>query len=251
MQGIIFYFQLFTRIPINIQIADPATVYRKDIHCFWVFASMYSMMVMIIYRCLLLVFDHSIAWLLILLTEVLLTGAFHHDAFADTCDGVFSSRKKTEILKIMKDPRIGTNGTIALIFYYLLMYALGSEVLNQAPIVESCSLVFCTMLIARFGLQLNFWSFKYSGHTQGLGTILVGMSRKKLCISLLAMCVITVYLLSWRGLLAIVVVALGMIIYRRKIYTMLDGMNGDTVGASALLSQLLFLMTILLSQRMM
>ena len=45
---------------------------------------------------------------------VLLTGAFHEDGFADTCDGFGGGWTKSKILEIMKDSRLGTYGAVGL-----------------------------------------------------------------------------------------------------------------------------------------
>lgn len=49
------------------------------------------------------------------LTSLFLTGAFHLDGLCDTVDGIYSARTPERMLEIMKDSRIGTNGTAALI----------------------------------------------------------------------------------------------------------------------------------------
>lgn len=57
---------------------------------------------------------------IIVLTEVVLTGGLHLDGLADTFDGIFSYRSKQKMLEIMKDSRLGTNGGIALVLYFIL-----------------------------------------------------------------------------------------------------------------------------------
>ena len=48
--------------------------------------------------------------------SILLTGAFHEDGWADVCDGFGGGMTKMRVLEIMKDSRLGTYGTIGLIF---------------------------------------------------------------------------------------------------------------------------------------
>ncbi|WCL51153.1 adenosylcobinamide-GDP ribazoletransferase [Leptospira sp. GIMC2001] len=47
---------------------------------------------------------------------ILITGSFHEDGFADTCDGLGGSFNVERKLEIMKDSRLGTYGTMGLIF---------------------------------------------------------------------------------------------------------------------------------------
>lgn len=51
-----------------------------------------------------------------MIVSVLTTGAFHEDGFADVCDGFGGGWTREKILDIMKDSRLGTYGTIGLIF---------------------------------------------------------------------------------------------------------------------------------------
>ncbi|MFB0953134.1 MAG: adenosylcobinamide-GDP ribazoletransferase, partial [Aeromonadaceae bacterium] len=55
-----------------------------------------------------------------LLALAVLTGGFHLDGLADTCDGIFSARTRERMLEIMKDSRLGTHGALGLIFTLLL-----------------------------------------------------------------------------------------------------------------------------------
>ncbi len=45
---------------------------------------------------------------------VCVTGAFHEDALADSCDGFGGGREPAQVLAIMKDSRIGSYGAVAL-----------------------------------------------------------------------------------------------------------------------------------------
>ncbi len=56
--------------------------------------------------------------------SVLLTGAFHEDGFADTCDGLGGGWTKEKKLEIMKDSRLGTYGTIGLVLILGLKFLL-------------------------------------------------------------------------------------------------------------------------------
>ena len=52
-----------------------------------------------------------------------LTGAFHEDGFADVCDGFGGGWTKPQILKIMKDSRVGTYALVGLILLFALKIA--------------------------------------------------------------------------------------------------------------------------------
>lgn len=59
-----------------------------------------------------------LAALFSVLVLALMTGGFHLDGLADTCDGVFSARSRDRMLEIMRDSRLGTHGSLALILWY-------------------------------------------------------------------------------------------------------------------------------------
>lgn len=62
-----------------------------------------------------LVLPHFVAVILSGALILLLTGAFHEDGLADTFDGVGGGQTVERSLEIMKDSRIGTYGTLAVI----------------------------------------------------------------------------------------------------------------------------------------
>lgn len=63
-----------------------------------------------------------VAVLLALGFATFLTNAFHEDGLADTFDGLGGGWTKDRVLEIMRDSRIGTYGSVALIFLILGKY---------------------------------------------------------------------------------------------------------------------------------
>lgn len=59
--------------------------------------------------------------------QVTMTGAFHEDGLADSCDGLFGGATPERRLEIMKDSRIGTFGGAGLVFALLLRVLALSE----------------------------------------------------------------------------------------------------------------------------
>ncbi|EGE3037902.1 adenosylcobinamide-GDP ribazoletransferase [Shigella sonnei] len=77
-----------------------------------------------------------LAALFSVLVLALMTGGFHLDGLADTCDGVFSARSRDRMLEIMRDSRLGTHGGLALIFVVLAKILVLSELaLRGEPIL--------------------------------------------------------------------------------------------------------------------
>ena len=46
---------------------------------------------------------------------ILLTGGLHVDGFADFCDGFFGGKKKEDVLRIMRDSRVGVWGALGVV----------------------------------------------------------------------------------------------------------------------------------------
>jgi adenosylcobinamide-GDP ribazoletransferase len=61
-----------------------------------------------------------VAVVLGLIVEALLTGAFHEDAVADSCDALGGGWSREDVLRILKDSRIGSYGALGLLLGVLL-----------------------------------------------------------------------------------------------------------------------------------
>jgi len=71
-----------------------------------------------------------IAVLLSMAATIWLTGAFHEDGLADTCDGLGGAVSRERALAIMKDSRLGTYGAVGL----LLVLALKAAALHSLAV---------------------------------------------------------------------------------------------------------------------
>lgn len=65
----------------------------------------------------------AVAVLLSMAATVWITGAFHEDGLADTCDGLGGAVSRERALQIMKDSRIGSYGAIGLLLVLALKAA--------------------------------------------------------------------------------------------------------------------------------
>lgn len=66
---------------------------------------------------------------LVLMTQIILTGAMHEDGLADTVDGFWGGWDRERRLEIMKDSAIGTYGVLALILSVGLRWAALTQLL--------------------------------------------------------------------------------------------------------------------------
>jgi adenosylcobinamide-GDP ribazoletransferase len=68
-------------------------------------------------------FPRTVSVGLMLAASLLLTGAFHEDGFADSCDGLGGGSTRERALAIMKDSRLGAFGAIGLFMLLGLKWA--------------------------------------------------------------------------------------------------------------------------------
>lgn len=87
-----------------------------------------------------------IAWLLAIVSRLLVTGCLHEDGLADFFDGFGGGTTRERTLAIMKDSHIGSYGVIGLIVYFLLMFLL----LENLPLQLICALVICGDCYSKF-----------------------------------------------------------------------------------------------------
>jgi len=183
--------------------------------------------------------------LVYVLALAFLTGGFHLDGLADTCDGIFSARKRERMLEIMRDSRLGTHGGLALIFCILIKtFAVIS--LSQFPAKELFTLLLCAPVAGRAAMVLAMYKQRYARAGEGMGNIYIGqISGYQAAITLLIGALIVGLFAGMRGLIAILVtyvVVYGVASYFRR---QLGGQTGDTLGASEEVGEMVFLLALL------
>lgn len=164
---------------------------------------------------------------LIVTAWVVLTGALHLDGLADSADawiGGLGNRERT--LEIMKDPRSGPAGVVALILVLLLKFA----ALASLGAVSYAPLLLAPML-ARAGLTALFIAMPYA-RQEGLGRALMQAPRRA-CSWALGAAVTLSLCFGQRGVLAAAAAALVWFAWRRACLKRLGGFTGDTAGALA------------------
>ncbi|WEG72721.1 adenosylcobinamide-GDP ribazoletransferase [Vagococcus intermedius] len=241
IKALILYTQFFTRIPIPIGIDEPIEKMRHGIHWFTLFGFLIGGLEALIYYGLSFLFPVPLAFFIILLVDAMITGGFHLDALADMADGLFSSRKKERMLEIMKDSRIGSNGVLALIFYYGTLLLIVQSFAQIITPKLGVLLVISFSLIGKTGISLLFYKMKYAGSTQGLGTTFLNVPTVCVLGAQLFSIVILYVFFGLAGLLGYLGVFLVGLLYKRMVYQKVAGLNGDTLGAYGCISQVVFL----------
>ena len=91
-----------------------------------------------------------VAAVLAVATTLWLTAAFHEDGLADTFDALLGAAPREKAMAIMKDSRIGTYGSAALVIVLVLRIALAAELLTRGNALAATALL-ASHVIARAG----------------------------------------------------------------------------------------------------
>ncbi|MEB7599585.1 adenosylcobinamide-GDP ribazoletransferase [Raoultella terrigena] len=185
-----------------------------------------------------------LAALFAVLALALLTGGFHLDGLADTCDGVFSARRRERMLEIMRDSRLGTHGGLALIFVLLAKVLVVSELaLRGTPMLAALA---AACAVGRGASVLLMYRHRYA-REEGLGNVFIGkVSGRQTCVTLgLGVILAAVLLPGMSGVAALAVSVAAIFILGQLLKRTLGGQTGDTLGAAIELGELIFLLALL------
>lgn len=180
---------------------------------------------------------------LVLLLWILVTGALHLDGLADTIDGLIGGRDKKEALQIMRKGNTGPFGMTALFMVLLLKYLS----INSLSLTEGPEILFVVPLIGKTSIVYLNYLIPYAREGGGLGKAFVeGTDGPKLLFNIL----ITLYFLSlligYRGLFAFLAVILFISAAKVYLKRKIGGVTGDTMGAASELSEVVFLVGMLI-----
>jgi adenosylcobinamide-GDP ribazoletransferase len=178
--------------------------------------------------------------LLALAVGAIVTGAFHEDGLADVADGFGGGRTRDERLEIMRDSRIGTYGTMALLLALMGRASLLTALLELPPV----SIVILMAGAAAFSRSLMvdmLWATR-PARVNGL-SVLAGQPGRNTTLAALAIGGIGAgvgagYMLSpAAGVLALVVAGLVLAMVRGLAMRKIGGQTGDVCGAGQVLAE--------------
>jgi len=177
-----------------------------------------------------------ISVLLGMVVAVLLTGAIHEDGFADSCDGVLGGWNKEERLKIMKDSRIGTYGSVGLVFLILLKFiALLQIETGILPLVWIAG-----HALSRFISILQVFFAEYiQNPVKSKSKSMVELSIKDLTVNAVFGLLPLFFLgnMSWLVLILNLLIGFAVLFYFKK---RLGGITGDSLGATQQIIEVVF-----------
>jgi adenosylcobinamide-GDP ribazoletransferase len=163
---------------------------------------------------------------LLLITEALLTGALHIDGLADTADGFGGGKNSEDILRIMRDPTIGSYGAAAIALLVTFKVAVLSALIDGHAAMHY--LVLAPVLGRWTAAPLSRF-LPYARSTKSAPAF--AGTQELVWATILTGAIISVFgirraLPCWAAV-AVVIAAFGAFCYRK-----IGGITGDTLGAT-------------------
>lgn len=243
LTAIMFY----TRIPVSKNIEYSENLLNKSTRYFpligWIVGGFGAI---IFYTCQ-FIFPLSISVILSMISTILLTGAFHEDGLADSCDAFGGGWTKERILEIMKDSRIGTYGTVGLILILLIKYfSLTSVYIEQIPFV-----IFAAHALSRYSATGMIFFSEYARDDAKSKSKPIGqnISSTDFFISLIfgstPLFLLSLLYSYWYMLIILTCIP---IIYFLKRYfeKWIGGFTGDGLGATQQVSEIVFYLSFII-----
>ncbi len=176
-----------------------------------------------------------------------LTGAFHEDGLADSCDGLGGGLTRERTLTIMKDSRLGTYGVLGLVSALLLKISLLTAMPIPVAIValiigHTASRLFCISLLTLLPYGGEIEHAKAKPMAQQLTPLQAIYSSGWLMLAITLVALVFPNTMQqigiWQWLLALLL-GIGATDYmRRLLRRRLDGYTGDGLGATQQLSEI-------------
>ena len=176
-----------------------------------------------------------------------LTGAFHEDGLADSCDGLGGGLTRERTLEIMKDSRLGTYGVLGLVSALLLKISLLTAMPIPVAIValiigHTASRLFCISLLTLLPYGGEIEHAKAKPMAQQLTPLQAIYSSGWLILAITLVTLVFPNTMQqigiWQWLLALLL-GIGATDYmRRLLRRRLDGYTGYGLGATQQLSEI-------------
>ena len=167
-----------------------------------------------------------------------LTGAFHEDGLADTFDGIGGGTNKATALEIMRDSRLGTYGTLAVVVALLLKISL----LAELPAHHIPTALIFGHTLSRLSSVLVLIQGRYVRDRGAGKPVAQGLSAKSTWVAMITAMAVT--LLAWFFVGGVpIIIATGMMLVahfllRLWIHQKIAGYTGDTLGSIQQVSEL-------------
>lgn len=150
--------QFFTRLPIPRWVGFEQAWLHHASRYFPLVGSVVAAAAAAVYLAASILWPAPVAALLSTAAGIYLTGAFHEDGFADTCDGFGGGLTRERVMEIMKDSRIGTYGAVGA----GLLVALKVTLLALFAPAAAVAALFIAHPLSRLAASSLIWKLEYA-----------------------------------------------------------------------------------------
>ena len=241
----LFYLALsfFTRLPVPKAMHYSEALLNKANRYFSLVGIVTGLLLALSYVCFSTFLPANISIVLIMTISLLITGAFHEDGFADTCDGFGGGWTKEKILLIMKDSRLGTYGVIGIIAVLSLKFI----TLTYTPTAYIPLVIVSGHTISRFIATTLLFTHPYVRDTEDSKA---KPSAKCITLRMLVISgmfgILPLFLFQdgW-VFLTLIPAYLSKVFLGLKFKKWIGGQTGDCAGAVQQLSEIIFYLSLL------
>jgi adenosylcobinamide-GDP ribazoletransferase len=225
--------QFFTRLPIPSWVGFEASWLQHASRYFPLVGCVVAAIAAAVYFAAALVLPAPVAAVLSTAASIYLTGAFHEDGFADTCDGLGGGMTRERVLEIMKDSRVGAYGAIGI----ACMLAAKLTALAMLPPRVAIGALFLAHPLSRLAAAALIWKLDYVRGEGKAKPLAQQMTSAEFSIALVTALLPAPLLLAsgWvspaAALAALLAALLAAIWLGRKLQRRLGGYTGDCLGA--------------------
>jgi len=212
-------------------------------------------------------FPHLVADAIILIIYIVITGGFHLDGFADTCDGIFGGNTREKRLDIMRDSRTGSYGALCLIctvgLKYVCLVSIDPEAVAGLSFIsdhttikdlnplylyacEKGKVLLFMCATGRWSQILGAALSSYARDGGGTGKIIVeNVKMRHALFSSLIPGILIFLFCGIKGIFIFFIVFFTVTFFVSYIKKKIGGMTGDTLGALNEVSELTVLLSFL------
>ncbi|MFS2025820.1 adenosylcobinamide-GDP ribazoletransferase [Massilia sp. CT11-137] len=239
--------QFFTRLPIPGWVGFEAAWLQHASRYFPLVGVVVAAVAAGVYYAAALVLPAPVAAVLSTAASIYITGAFHEDGFADTCDGLGGGMTKERALEIMKDSRVGAYGAIGIV----CMLATKLSALAMLPPHVAVAALFVAHPLSRLAATALIWKLDYVRGEGKAKPLAQQMTTAEFAIATITCTLPAAYVLATNALTpaamlaAIIAAALAAVWLGRLFVRRLGGYTGDCLGAVQQLAEALIHVAVL------
>ncbi|MBT3879337.1 MAG: adenosylcobinamide-GDP ribazoletransferase [Candidatus Scalindua sp.] len=267
MKDFFWALKFLTTIPAGKRWCERQPTVGKVVFWFPIIGLLIGFMLTFIYIPATRFFPHLVADAIILIIYIVVTGGFHLDGFADTCDGIFGGSTRERRLGIMRDSQIGSYGALCLIctvgLKYICLVSIdpksiaGLSFISDYKTINDLNPVYLYACekgkVLLFMCAIGRWSqilgaalSNYARDEGGTGKIIIeNVKIRHALFSSFVPGILIFLFCGIKGIFIFFIVFIIVIFFVSYIKKKIGGMTGDTLGALNELSELTVLLSFL------